>query len=261
VGLILQGQTIEAMHAVLAHAERYPTDALAASTALGAYGLIAFSGRADHDRARLDFLERLAAHYPQDFAWLLTNRGWARIECGDVAEGLAMTLRAIGLRRANGHNAHHVMHGYYEARDPEAALSFIEGWLPDYPDHALMWGHLQWHAALMELALGDEEAASRRFDGADPLVPAARAAFHGARRCRFHPLANAASGNDRASLGSRPCAGRTPLREWQQCVWRDPSRDACGAAQRIARRSALRWSACGRSRRRATRAHVQRRRG
>ena len=76
-----------------------------------------------------------------------------------------MTLRAIRLRRDNGHNAHHIMHGYYEAGDPEAALAFIEGWIPDYPDHALMWGHLQWHAALMELALGREDAATRRLMG------------------------------------------------------------------------------------------------
>ena len=165
VALILQGRTLEAMHAVLAHSEKHPTDALAASTALGAYGLIAFSGRADHDRARLDFLERLAPHYPQDFAWLLTNRGWARIECGDVGEGLTMTLRAMGLRRDNGHNAHHLMHGYYETGDPEAALAFLEGWLPDYPDHALMWGHLQWHAALAELELGRDDAATRRLMG------------------------------------------------------------------------------------------------
>jgi len=165
VALILEGRTIEAMHAVLTHCEAHPTDALAASTTLGAYGVIAFSGRADHDRARLDFLEGIAPHYPQDFPWLLTNRGWARIECGDVAEGLAMTLRAIGLRRDNGHNAHHVMHGYYETGDPEAALSFLEEWLPDYPDHALMWGHLQWHAALAELSLGREEAATRRLMG------------------------------------------------------------------------------------------------
>src|SRR5688572_11329414 len=165
VALILQGRTLEAMHAALAHCEKHPTDALAASTALGAYGLIAFSGRDDHDRARLELVERLAPHYPQDFAWLLTFRGWARIECGDVAEGLAMTLRAIALRRDNGHNAHHVMHGYYEAGEPDAALAFLEGWLPDYPDHALMWGHLQWHAALAELELGRDDAATRRLMG------------------------------------------------------------------------------------------------
>ena len=165
VALILQGSTIEAMHAMFAHCERHPTDAVAASTALGAYGVIAFSGRADHDRARLDFLERLAPHYPQDLPWLLTNRGWARIECGDVAEGLAMTLRAMEIRRDNGHNAHHVMHGYQEAGRPEDALAFLEGWLPDYPDHALMWGHLQWHAALVELELGRDDAAARRVMG------------------------------------------------------------------------------------------------
>ena len=165
VSLVLEGRTIDAMHGVLAHCEAHPTDALAASMAVGAYGVIAFSGRADHDSARLQFLERLAPHYPEDFAWLLSNRGWARVESGQIEEGLEMTLRASRLRRDNGHNAHHVMHGYFEAGRPEDALAFLEAWIPDYPRQALMWGHLQWHAALVELELDREDAVARRLMG------------------------------------------------------------------------------------------------
>jgi hypothetical protein len=150
---------------VIEHSQRFPTDALAASTAVGAYGLFAFSGRADHDARRREFLDALAPHYPTDFPWLLANRGWARIECGEVEEGLAMALRAIALRPSNAHNAHHVMHGYYEAGEPGKALDFLSGWLPQYPGHGLMWGHLQWHAALAELERGDNGAATVRLLG------------------------------------------------------------------------------------------------
>ena len=165
ISAILGGNTPQALIAVMEHGHRYPTDALAASTALGAYGLFAFSGRADHDAARRDFLEALAPHYPRDFPWLLSNRGWARIECGDAEEGLAMTLAAIAKRPNNGHSAHHVMHGYFEVHREPQALKFLESWLTSYPEDALMWGHLQWHGALAELALGQDDAALRRLLG------------------------------------------------------------------------------------------------
>ena len=76
-----------------------------------------------------------------------------------------MALRAIALRPHNAHNAHHVMHGYYEADEPAQALDFLSTWLPQYPDHGLMWGHLQWHAALAELERGDTGAANVRLLG------------------------------------------------------------------------------------------------
>ena len=162
---IFEGSTMQALALVIEHCRCYPTDPLAASTAVGAYGLFAFSGRADHNAARLDFLESLALHYPGDFSWLLANRGWARIECGDAEEGLAMALRAIAQRPNNAHNAHIVMHGYYELRRPGEAVAFLAAWLPRYPEAALMWGHLQWHCALAELELDDADAAMRRLLG------------------------------------------------------------------------------------------------
>ena len=165
VGAMLDGRTTQALSMVIEHARRYPTDVLAASTAVGAYGLFAFSGRADHDAARRDFLDTLAPHYPSDFPWLLANRGWARIECGDAEEGLAMTLAAIAKRPTNAHNAHHVMHGFFELGRPVEAVAFLDGWLPSYSDVGLMWGHLQWHGALAELELDRRDAAMRRLLG------------------------------------------------------------------------------------------------
>ncbi len=168
IGHIVEGRPGEALDNVLEHARRWPTDALAASTAVGAYGLIAFSGRADHDARRLEFVDALAPHHAPEFAWLLANRGWARIEAGRVDEGKAMALRSLALRPDNGHLAHILMHAYFESDDPRAALAFIEGWLPGYPDHALMWGHLQWHTALAEIALGRIDEAMQRLLG--PIV-------------------------------------------------------------------------------------------
>lgn len=159
---VLRGRTHSGLAWLLAHLRRYPADLLALTTGMGAYGLFAFSGRADHNELRLALLDELEPCYPRDFAWLLAYRGWARIELGAVDEGLEMALHAIGLRPQNAHNAHMIAHGFHEGRRPAEYLAFLSEWLPGYPADALMWGHLQWHAALAELELGDEHAAWER---------------------------------------------------------------------------------------------------
>lgn len=164
IALMLQGRTVDAQKHVIQHVRAWPTDALTASTALGAYGLFAFSGRLDHDAARLTFTEALAAHFPENFPWLMAYRGWARIESGNKEEGMYMAQRAIGLRPTNAHNAHIVMHGFYELGQAQAALDFATQWLPSYPQ-GLLWGHLHWHAALAEADLGHTEQALQRLLG------------------------------------------------------------------------------------------------
>ena len=76
-----------------------------------------------------------------------------------------MARKAIALRPQNGHNAHISMHGLYEAREPQAALDFVAQWLPGYPGSGLHCGHLNWHAARSELALGQKEKALQRMIG------------------------------------------------------------------------------------------------
>ena len=165
VAAIVGGRAPAALALVQQHARRFPTDVLSASTAVGAYGLFAFSGRRDHDAARRDFVESLGPHLPAELPWLLMHRAWVRIECGDAHEGLEMVQRAMALRPRNGHGAHVLLHGLYETQQPQRALDFLQSWLPGYADDALLWGHLQWHGALAELALGDDAAAARRLRG------------------------------------------------------------------------------------------------
>ena len=141
------------------------TDVLSASTAMGAYGLFAFSGRRDHDAARRAFIEALAPRLPAELSWLLMHRAWVRIEDGAADEGLDLARRSMAARPQNGHGAHVLLHGLYETQRAQEALDFLAAWLPAYPDDALMWGHLQWHGALAELALGDQAAATRRLLG------------------------------------------------------------------------------------------------
>ena len=178
IALLVSGQSAAAHDAALAHAERWPTDALVAATLLGAFGLIAFSGRADHDAARLALVRQLRPHYPVDHAWLLAHLGWACIEAGQLDEGTAHAQRSFVLRPANGNIAHVLMHGHFERHDAVAGLAFIDAWLVGYPENAMLFGHLHWHAALCEIELGRTDVALVRFtqqvlrqlDVAPPLV-------------------------------------------------------------------------------------------
>src|SRR3954470_13020542 len=84
--LAIDGQSAKALAALLEHLEAYPRDALAFSLALGAFGLYGFSGRPDHDAARLALCRRLAPHYGEDW-WFLTHLGWSHTGGGELAAG------------------------------------------------------------------------------------------------------------------------------------------------------------------------------
>jgi hypothetical protein len=96
------GQSVKALEMTLGHLENWPRDALILSLPLGAFGLFAFSGMADHDQARVDLCERHARHYDDDW-WFLTYLGWSHTENGSVAMLAAMTgnRRALEARTAD----------------------------------------------------------------------------------------------------------------------------------------------------------------
>src|SRR5882757_3815309 len=54
LALAVEGQIPAALTSALTHLEAHPRDAITMSLPLGAFGLFAFSGMADHDQARVD---------------------------------------------------------------------------------------------------------------------------------------------------------------------------------------------------------------
>lgn len=140
------------------------------SLPLGAFGLFAFSGMADHDRARQDLCDHLAHHYGEDW-WFLTYHGWSLTENGAVAKGRALTERALGLRRENAHGAHALLHAMFEDGSIADADALVGEWIPIYPRSGILHGHIRWHQALGALERGD--AASALAIYADVLQPAA----------------------------------------------------------------------------------------
>ncbi|OSI24181.1 tetratricopeptide repeat protein 38 family protein, partial [Bradyrhizobium canariense] len=120
LALAIEGRLPEAIAATMKHVEAWPRDALVLSLPLGAFGLFAFSGTADHDRARQELCERVAHDYGEDW-WFLTMYGWAMTENGNVGRGRGVTERGFELRRQNAHAVHAVLHAMFEDGSIEAA--------------------------------------------------------------------------------------------------------------------------------------------
>jgi len=157
LGLAIDGQAAKALEALLAHLEAHPRDALVFSLALGAFGLYGFSGRADHDAARLALCRRMARHYGEDW-WFLTHLGWSHTEAGVLNAGRRITERALELRRENAHGAHAYVHYFVESGAARDGERFLEDWLPGYEPGGALYGHIRWHQALWRLQEGDIEA-------------------------------------------------------------------------------------------------------
>ena len=159
LSLAINGQSAKALERALAHADTWPRDVLILSLPLGAFGLFAFSGMADHDQARVDLCDRHARHFDADDWWFLTYRGWAHAENGNVTLGRALTQRGYDLRTNNANAAHALSHAMYEGGAGEDAERLIADWLPGYDRAGILHGHIAWHSALGALERGDPERA------------------------------------------------------------------------------------------------------
>ncbi|MDA9544259.1 hypothetical protein ACM43_06755 [Bradyrhizobium sp. CCBAU 45321] len=170
LALAIEGRLPEAIASMLKHIDAWPRDAVVLSLPLGAFGLFAFSGMADHDRARHELCENIAPHYGEDW-WFLTMSGWAMTENGDVARGRAVTEHGFNLRRENAHAAHAVLHAMFEDGSIEDADRLVDEWLPAYDRAGILHGHISWHQALGALEHGDAARALAIY--ADVLRPTA----------------------------------------------------------------------------------------
>ena len=168
LALAIEGRLAEALAATLGHIDAWPRDAVVLALPLGAFGLFAFSGMADHDQARQDLCARVAHHYGADW-WFLTFHGWSLTENGNVAQGRAITEHGFSLRRHNAHGAHAVLHAMFEDGSVEEADRFVDAWIPGYDRSGILHGHIRWHQALGALERGD--AASALAIYADVLRP------------------------------------------------------------------------------------------
>ncbi len=143
-----------ALPAALAHIAAHPRDALVLSLPLGAFGLYAFSGRPDHDRARADLCDAVAPHYADDW-WFEGYIGWSYAEAGALEAGQRRLLRALALRPLNANAAHALAHTRLDRGEIDAGRRETETFLPHYDRSGTLNAHLAWHLALFALEHDD----------------------------------------------------------------------------------------------------------
>jgi hypothetical protein len=157
--LAVTGQSAKALPAALDHIENWPRDVIVFSLPLGAFGLLAFSGMADHDQARVDLCERHADQFEPNDWWFLTYRGWSHAENKNVKLGRDLAQRGFDLRPANANAAHALSHAMFEDGAGDEAERLVGRWLPTYDRSGVLHGHIAWHEALSALERGDPERA------------------------------------------------------------------------------------------------------
>jgi len=155
LSLAIHGQSAAALSAALQHVDTWPNDILIFSLLMGAFGLLAFSGRADHDQARVDLCERHARRFDEDDWWFLAYRGWSHGEHGNARLARTLTEKSLSIRRKNVNAAHAHAHVLYELGASADAQAFLTDWLPEYDRSGVLHGHIVWHGALLALERGD----------------------------------------------------------------------------------------------------------
>lgn len=154
LSLTIEGRSADALTAALSHLASWPRDAMIMALPLGAFGLLAFSGRQDHDAARRALCDSYAGAYGDDW-WFLSNHGWALTEAGELARGRDITTRAFALRRHNAYAVHALLHAMFEDGSIDEADALLAEWIGDYDRSGMLYGHICWHQALGALDQGD----------------------------------------------------------------------------------------------------------
>jgi uncharacterized NAD(P)/FAD-binding protein YdhS/tetratricopeptide (TPR) repeat protein len=159
--------------ALLSYIHAYPEDALAVSIAVPT---IAFSGATELPAEAWALVEGLAAVYRDDW-WYQGLLAFTRQEQERWEEAAELAARALAVEPTAGHAVHAKTHVHYETGDHEAGLAWLDAWISTCGSDSSHRAHFSWHAALHELALGDDTAIRARFTAqlAPPSVSGVRA--------------------------------------------------------------------------------------
>jgi hypothetical protein len=163
----------ESAAALLAYIQAYPEDAYAVSIAVPT---IAFGGATEVPAEAWALVEGLGAVYGDDW-WYLGLLAFVRQEQERFAEAGELAARSLLLEPSAGHAVHAKAHVHYETGDHRAGLAWLDRWIATCGARASHRAHFAWHAALHELALGDDDAVGRRYAAqlAPPTVTGVRA--------------------------------------------------------------------------------------
>jgi hypothetical protein len=146
---------------LLRHIADHPRDALALTIAVPT---IAFSGSIEIPEQAWALVEAARPEFGSDW-WYAGLLAFVRQEQGHFAEARKLASGALAVEPSAGHAAHALTHAFYEMNQHKEGLRWLDGWIEGNRHTAFMPSHFSWHAALHELALGDEVAVRRRYVG------------------------------------------------------------------------------------------------
>ena len=149
----------ESAAALIAYIHAYPEDALAVSLAVPT---IAFGGATEVPAEAWALVEGLEPSYGDDW-WYRSLLAFVRQEQNRFEEAAELATAALAVEPSSGHAVHARTHVHYETGDHAAGLAWLDQWISTCGAQASHRAHFSWHAALHELALGDDRAAARRY--------------------------------------------------------------------------------------------------
>jgi len=147
--------------ALVAHAQRYPKDALILNSIMPT---ILFGGAVEVPQEAWEIIEGAAPAYGEDDWWFLGTLAFVRQEQLRFDEAMDLAVRSLELEPAGGHAAHARAHAHYETGDHVNGLEFMSNWVLGSGQGADPIDHNAWHAAVHELSLGDVAAVRRRYE-------------------------------------------------------------------------------------------------
>lgn len=147
----------------LAYIETAPADLLIVSQLAG---YLFFYGGSDKLEAVLHLFESVQHALSDDWAFL-ARFGFAASEAGQYQRGRELLERALRLRPQALYTIHALAHLLHDEGKAEESARVLRDWLSVYEAGARqgqMYGHVQWHLALSEWQLGEQDAAMQRYN-------------------------------------------------------------------------------------------------
>lgn len=133
-------------------------------------GPFAQAGRQAWPEENAALADRLAPAFGEDW-WFLGFHSFRLHEVDEFERARTLGERSLALHRQNYTPAHSIAHVFYETNDHAAGLTFLGDWLSGYERAAPGHGHVSWHAALFELALGRYDRAMAVYESTlDPTI-------------------------------------------------------------------------------------------
>jgi tetratricopeptide (TPR) repeat protein len=147
---LVGGETTRGLELVAEHVAEFPRDALLVNQAGSAIG---FAGARDREQQRVDFLERLAPAYGDDW-WFQSALAFTYHEVDRFEESRRLSERSLEQYPGNANASHNLAHIHFELLDNDGGAAFLQGWMAKYDPRASFHCHLAWHLAMFELHRG-----------------------------------------------------------------------------------------------------------